>query len=77
MRPSERNKTHSVQKQVFMLLRAKDIGFSEPCVQHCRFPHHFILLSTKPLYYAAMFLEGGGIDNAEAYIPYTMVHVVI
>lgn len=29
------------------------------------FPHHFSLLSTEPLYYAAMFSEGGGIDATE------------
>lgn len=54
------------------------IGFSAPSAQDCSFPHHFGLLSTEPLYYAAMFLEGGrDRRNAEGYIPYTMVHVVI
>lgn len=81
LRPSEGIKTHTVWKWtwtgVYVVVRQQVIGFSEASAQDCSLPHHFSLLSAEALYYAAMFVEGGGIGNAEGYIPYTMVHVVI
>ncbi len=37
--------------------------FSEPSARQCRFPHPFCLLCAEPLYYAVMFIEGGGMET--------------
>lgn len=45
--------------------------FPECSARQRRFPHPLCLLSAEPLYYAAVFIEGGGLDaTLSLYAPY-------
>lgn len=56
--------THNGQEgRVSVIVKNDCDWFPEPGARPRRFPHLFCLLSAEPLYYAAVFIEGGGMDT--------------